>query len=270
MSEPTLRLTFNDLILRTAEFLGIADYTSSVAGIPTDAHDLDLCKRLVNDGYREFIRAKSNWQFLSVLLTVTFDPTGLSSGNVASDPSRYYLPDGFYGALVAPWTYPSTGPRIRIEEIHEGRIRELLAGASYTGQPRLVAMRPVPQTNTSSGKRWEAIFYPAPSAVYTVTARGRTFPDALTTLTDVPVGGFEHDETILALSLKQAERQRNDNVGIQAQHASDMLQHSVDLDKEATPRRLGDYGDTSDDRLGTNGRRPLSFYSVDTYNGNSV
>jgi hypothetical protein len=61
--------------------------------VPTDASDLDLVKRLVNDGYRRFINEHTGTSS-SVPLSLTF-----LSGEVSSDAARYYLPDDFYGVL---------------------------------------------------------------------------------------------------------------------------------------------------------------------------
>jgi hypothetical protein len=58
MSEPTVALTYQDLILAVAEQLGVAYYGaggSSAAAIPIDAYELDRCKRFVQDGIRMFI-----------------------------------------------------------------------------------------------------------------------------------------------------------------------------------------------------------------------
>lgn len=342
MADPTLGFQFQDLILRVAEFLGVADYTNGTAAVPTDAHDLDLCKRLVNDGYRRYTNSNPNWQVTTPPTTITFqaayrgtasaattttitDATlvqpagvafvgmtiGITAGTginqtstvtafnpatgvltfapamaiapdltsqyslagpqcVAGDNSRYFMPDNFSGELLTPWTYDQYGPRIRIEPIHEGRIRELLAGAHYQGTPRLVAIRPVAVSNSSTGGRWEAMFYPAPAGPYNVTCRIRVYPQALVNLADRHIFGPVHDEGIVACALSEAEQQRNDTVGIWSQRADAAIARAKALDAGSTPKRLGDYGDTSDDRLGVQGRRPLSFYSVDTYNGNAV
>ena len=58
MAEPNAALTYSDLILAVAEQLGLASYGStgtSVAAIPTDAFELDKCKRYVQDGIRMFM-----------------------------------------------------------------------------------------------------------------------------------------------------------------------------------------------------------------------
>lgn len=341
MADPTIGLTFQDFILRVAEYLGVAYYGvdgSQAAQVPTNAHDLDLCKRVVNDGYRRFINSYGNWNFLTPLISVTFSPsysgtatggstttvvdttrteaTGFFNGMniavtasdgtvqvasvtswnasthtftfpavanaivatntytvapsqcVAGDASRYYLPDGFYGSILTPWTYPPNFARIGIETINEGRIRELVAGSGNTvGQPRLVAVRPLAADVTTNGKRWEAIFWPAPNMQATVTCRARLYPNALVNLTDRHIAGFEHDDAIMACAVAEAERERDDRIGPRDANAQAAIGRSRDLDKQASPKRLGDYGDRSDDMIGRQGKRPLNYYSVDTYNG---
>ena len=58
MSEPTSALSFEDLIIRVAEILGIAgwDTTDGTILVPvTDKYSLELCVRLVNNAIRMFI-----------------------------------------------------------------------------------------------------------------------------------------------------------------------------------------------------------------------
>jgi len=74
MAEPTLVMTFSDFQIRVAEFLGCAYYGAAgdeAAQVPTDAHNLDLVKRLANDGYRRFINANPTWNFLTPTFTIT-------------------------------------------------------------------------------------------------------------------------------------------------------------------------------------------------------
>jgi hypothetical protein len=77
MAEVTSTLTFQDLILRVAETAGMCFYGSSgqrPAMIPIDYHDLDKCKRIVNDAIRMFIsRGPANgWNWRRRIATVTF------------------------------------------------------------------------------------------------------------------------------------------------------------------------------------------------------
>src|SRR3954471_2161045 len=101
MAQPTLAQHSRALIIRIAEFLGIADLSGSAAAVPSDAKDLDLCVRLLNDGYRRFINSNV-WNFLTPTMSLTLDPTGLGSQCVAADASRYYTPTGFYGEMLGP------------------------------------------------------------------------------------------------------------------------------------------------------------------------
>lgn len=58
MAEATSALTFSDLLLEVAEKLGLAYYGASgtgVAQVPTDTHDLDRVKRLVNKALGRFM-----------------------------------------------------------------------------------------------------------------------------------------------------------------------------------------------------------------------
>ena len=255
MATPSLSLTFQDLIIRVAEYLGIAYYGpdgTEAAQLPVDPHDLELCKRLVNDGYRRFLTGNPRWQFLTPTIQITFVP----------GQAEYDMPDGFYGSILMPWTYPPNGPHLTISTVSEGAIREMQAGGDVSGDPAYVAFRPKAVDAATDGARWQAIFWPTPAAEYTVTARARLFPDKLVDLTDRPVAGFQHDEAILAAALMEAERQRGDGMGVQAQNYADALKRAMEQDKQAAPKRLGDYGDRSEDRL----RAQRPYTGVDTYN----
>jgi hypothetical protein len=75
MADPALGLTFTDLRIRVAEYLGIAYLGAAgdaAAQIPVDAHDLDLVGRIVNDGYRRFLGENPKWNFLNVPFAITF------------------------------------------------------------------------------------------------------------------------------------------------------------------------------------------------------
>lgn len=256
MATPTLSLTFQDFILRVAEYLGLAYYGETgdqPAQLPIDAHDLELCQRLVNDGYRRFLTSYPRWQFLTPVIQIPF----------VAGQAVYDLPEGFYGHLLSPWTYPANGPRRSIATVSEGALRLMRSRADLSGDPAYVAFRPKAVDATSDGARWQALFWPTPSGVHTVTARARLFPDQLVNLSDRPIAGFQHDETLLAAALMEAERQRNDASGVQAANYAEALRRSIAQDQQAAPKRLGDYGDRSEDRLLPG--RPYS--GVDTYNG---
>ena len=77
MAEPTSSLTIKDLVLTTAEFLGIAFYGSAgdeSAMCPVNQHDLDICSRLVSNAIRMFIldAPSGGWNWQKRLATVNF------------------------------------------------------------------------------------------------------------------------------------------------------------------------------------------------------
>lgn len=345
MADPSIGLTFSDLILRVAEYLGVAYYGAAgdqMAQVPVDVHDLDLCKRMVNDGYRRFVTESPLWRFMNVpfylqfitsftgsaaagstgtslivsglaqannffngygmtithadgtldvytvtswtLATQTFvlSLVGTQNGTLAVNDTyemaaatavegqnyRYYLPDDFGGVLTTPFIYDVNGPRLQLNSVDESRIRELRAGANTSGTPSVVAVRPINTTATTTGKRWEALFWPKPAGVNRVGTVYRRFPQAMVNLTDRSVAGFQHDDTILAASIAEAERQRNDTIGAREQNYQAALARSKKIDSRSASDKVSDFGDRSEDRAG--GGRPLNYYRVSTYNGNAL
>lgn len=77
MSEPTGRLSLYDLLLKVAKAGGVAYYGSagaSKAMVPLDAHDLDKCLGVVNDGVRLFMSSAplQGWRWQNRLAEITF------------------------------------------------------------------------------------------------------------------------------------------------------------------------------------------------------
>lgn len=75
MAEPSGATTMSDLMLRVAEKLGIAEYTSAgLIHVPTDQFNLNLCKRYVNNGIRMFMAdaPRKGWRWMRRICSVTF------------------------------------------------------------------------------------------------------------------------------------------------------------------------------------------------------
>jgi len=75
MAEPSGALTMRDLVLRVAEKLGIAEYTSAgLKHVPTDQFNLNLCKQYVNGGIKMFMAdaPKKGWRWMRRICSVTF------------------------------------------------------------------------------------------------------------------------------------------------------------------------------------------------------
>lgn len=266
MADPSLVLTYDDLRLRVAEFLGIAYYGvngDEAAQVPVDAHDLDKVSRIVNDGYARFLGDNERgWNFMTVPLTLTF-----GTGTVSADNARYYLPDDSYGIIVGPFTYTSGGPRITIEPVSEAELREL-QWSNSTGTATVYAVRAINTTEATTAQRWEAVFWPTPSGTETVTAQYKRFPTALSVGTQRSVAGFQHDRTVLEAAMAAAELSVGDSTGPHEATYARLLKQSLKIDARASQPRVQDYGDRSEDGGGP--RRPKTYYGVDTYNGNSI
>jgi hypothetical protein len=88
MSEPTSALSIEDLILRVAREIGVAYYGADgqeKAMVPIDPHDIDLCRKIVNDGIMTFIRSApdNGWRWMRRIMNVTMS-TGAVAGTVDS------------------------------------------------------------------------------------------------------------------------------------------------------------------------------------------
>ena len=94
MSEPTSALTFRDLILDVARKLGYAHYGEDGDGpieIPSDAHDLDECKRIVNKAIRMLIAdaPPTGWRWARPVAELTL------WGTIATDSDNLLSSSGY-------------------------------------------------------------------------------------------------------------------------------------------------------------------------------
>lgn len=242
MSEPTGGLTFEDLVIRVAEYLGVASYGvngDGAAAVPTDAHDLALCKRLVNDGIRMFIADNSKWRWTRKLFSL--DITNTSSPlQVSGDPARYYMPEDFNGDAMGRWTYGDDEDLWpRIVTVPEHVIREYRSvGSSQSGFPLFAAFRPLPDSEIPEGQRarWEVIFYPDPGQPQTVMLPYRHYFNRLTALTQRQPAGAEFDEAIEAAALAKAELDRDDVAGGRMTYYKERLEKAINIDLLSAPR----------------------------------
>lgn len=84
MADPTSALTFVDLQKYLAEFVGIANTSGSAIAVPSDALDLDMIKRTINEAIRMLIadapRAGWRWQYPKGTVVLWPDASGTASG----------------------------------------------------------------------------------------------------------------------------------------------------------------------------------------------
>lgn len=250
----SLELTYRDYIIRVAEFLGIAYYGDNgdeAAQKPTDAHDLDRCKRIVNDGWRAFVNSRANWNWLTPKFTITFQVNHY----------EYDMPPGFYGNIVEWPVYDDDQSGVRwLERSTPARLRELHAEAVTTAHPSICAFEPYQLATGQT--RWRMLVWPRASRVETVSGRCRLYPNGLEEDSDVPNCGPLFSEAVLASIMSEAERDIDDTIGIHFQRFQVAMAKAVENDKQLAPRRLTR-------RYGGAARR--SWYSgVDQYNDTEI
>ncbi len=203
---------------------------------------------------------------------------------------NYDLPDDF-GGVEGRFVIESENYKPDMVLVGEGRIRSLRQtspqniNSGSTTTPYYVAVRPKTQTDTTTGQRFEIMFFPLPNAVLTISYMMRVLPQMLVTTTiEYPYGGTMHAETLRAACIAAAEEQENNNRrdGNRTYDKRDLFKErlaaSIALDKQMNQVTFYGYNaDNSDARhregpYSRNDRRRCGGYpdnSLVTYN-NSI
>lgn len=255
-------MTYEQLIVRVAEAAGIASYATGPAAIPTRAHDLDLCKRMVNDGYQRFLngiraggkRPYTAWTFLKPLYTFTLDPAGTGPTNVAADAARYRLsvPVVAHPASFTIKDPDSTASATTCAVTGIDRVWASLSATVSVGRPVIAAMAPLAADRPGDAPGWEVVFWPRPDKAYTATARFRLQPRTLVALEERHVAGMEHDQTIIALAIAAMKaKNRSEDVQAARDDADALMDASIALDMQRQPATAGPMLDPSVGGRGT-------------------
>lgn len=270
-------LTFADLITRTAESMGIARYTDAtdglgnVARIPTNPHDLDLVKRMVNQGIARFLtgvrgrddngRARkpyTKWAFLRPESTVQMSTDGTGPTNVAGDAARYRLPWNLVSAPLTDWTISegtTTSNASSCIFIPARDVRHSLSLSTTSGRPSVSAIAPLVQQGPPGvdDRGWEVLFFPRPDKAYTAKAIFRILPQPMVALEQRHIAGAEHDMTVLAFCIAEAKRRdasdatRGTDIELALSEADRMMEASIEHDLQYAPRTVGYLRDPSTD-----------------------
>jgi hypothetical protein len=152
----------------------------------------------------------------------------------------YTLSDDF-GGLDGPLTYQPGVSAIYgpIEIVPDHQIRSRRQRSDYTGRPRVASLRPI-TFDPTVGQRWEIHFDPIPDGAYVLTYRYKAIPNTLTTTNKYPLGGVDHNETILESCLAKAELRLDDNQSNHETSYQQCLADSIQLDRQQhSPDWLG-------------------------------
>ena len=153
----------------------------------------------------------------------------------------YSLPDNFGGEYCGPITYQAGSNRgVPINWISDLEIRRLRENwNSVSGNPYYAAIR----RNNTVNRRWELMVYPNTGGTYRVEFPFILYFDKIVNLTDYHVAGVQHDETVKAAALAQAEMQGEDTLAGRMSYYRDIaLKNSRMIDARSAPRRLGYVG----------------------------
>lgn len=252
MPEPTLSLTFAELKLDVAEFVGYGRDPDAWT-----ATQLARIRRCIEIGLRNFYwptpaagQGVYRWSFLEPVATLaTVDGTG-----------DYDLPADF-GHIVGPLTYGESESSVcYVKVVSDIQVRELRQRSVGEGAPRYAAVQPV-AGDGSTGQRSTLLLWPTPDSAYNLTYRYAILPDRLLDTRPYPLGGAAHAETIRQACLAAAERELNQEQGVHAASFAERLSASLAVDMQRAPDSLGVLGDP--------GMRRMEYepaYYV-TYNG---
>lgn len=195
---------------------------------------------VMKSGLRQFYQAH-DWSFLSPRVRFTL-PSG----------TRALLMPFDFGGILEPHIYliadsGTSGGEIKVT--NDVR-RRFALNNSAQGRPYYVEIEPRDGTSRQTGQRWQLVFYPEPSAEYTIEFYQQIHGQILTAEVPYALGGPEHSETILASCLAVWEN-RIDHIppGPNAPRFidyRDKLATSIKNDRKKRPQSLGYNADRSD------------------------
>lgn len=223
MSEPTFTYTFSSLMEDCSEYMG--------TGRAPTGSTLSAAQRRVNSGYRQFLAAHDNWNFLkrgAVLVT---------------EPGKWFydLPDDF-ASLVYPFKHPPNNSWTNPEETNESNIMELRTGVGETsGRPYLFAIR-AKEYSEGEGIKWEVIFHYTPDGVYEMPFTYRITVNELVNNGDIPVCGPEHSQALRTFCLAEVEAFDNEKPGVFMTRLAIDLANSIKKDSQKSARSVGVMG----------------------------
>ena len=224
------RTSDSAIVLTTSVTLSSAAYCIFQA----DESNWKTIRDMIGNGYRRFLKPPPlprndnpntppsppwAWSFLNPVASLS-----LTNGDW-----DYDLPDDC-GQVTTNWTYSLGTVEKPIQLVDEKTIRANQSQGNASDAPLMVAIRPK-AFSSSTGQRFEAIFYPTPDASYTVRYNYSIEPDDLTPTNKYPVGGSVHSGLFLAACQAEAELRYNQQAGPFAQEFMSKLMASVEHDK---------------------------------------
>lgn len=284
MYGPDTSKTFEDLLIRLAEWDGCASYSNpedendNRARIPENPHDLDRLKRAVNDAIEIMTRGGDiayEWRCLMHKVQITIDPDGNRPSCVDGDTGRYRLPWYYDNASPATDWYVFTSGTTLVSYV---TMTDLKTVRTYilanVGRSRPIMAAVVPGSQGSPGaahdRGFELYVAPKPDQAYTMETVIRLRPTKLERLTDRHVFGELHDETILAIAkwclVRDSKSVDEGTLDRAKAYMNEAMAQSVRLDLSNVPTNLGIMTDPGsarfDDRVSIADRFNVDLYGT--------
>lgn len=257
-------MSLEDLLLDLADKVGLASHGSngtSAPTIPDDEADRARLIHYINAGYKLFLRDDPDWTFLEIPVSITFNPDGDGPFNVAGDAGRYRLPHPVRSRPRGNWVYQDQSSVFaQVIDYAPRRVEIMRQANGASGIPEYCGCRRLPVTDGTEQPKlaWEALFYPKPSSVLTVTAPFRVVPYNLVELHERHVCGADHDHSIVAAAWYLWELKDETEPGSLALATADKdnaFAASKELDGRNRTRRYGRMRDPSIRTTTTGSRR---------------
>lgn len=164
--------------------------------------------------------------------------------SIASD-GNFTLPRDFGGEFIGDITYAANTNRgVGIDWTDAKTIRRWRENVtSETGTPYWAAVRLIPGGKGSPRRRWELMLYPKPDELFVLEFSYNVHFDKLVELDEVHPAPFGHDEAIKAACRAVAERQIEDQPGVETDYYLNIaLPASYRVDAQSAPKKLGYFG----------------------------
>jgi hypothetical protein len=224
---------------------------------------------LAVNGSRYAIASRTNDSEIELAEAWSGDSDAEASFALEHD-GNYDMDDDFGGVDGHYLTHGEGAYKPDIRIVSEGEIRRLRNQSVSRGEPRLAALRPKNTiVSTSSGQRFEMMFFPIPDAAYTLYFNKIVNVDMVDDTHIYPLGGMAYGDCIEKSCLAAAETSETDRRGVKWEDFIAALTSAIREDQTAmTSKHFGYNGDCSDELHadGSNRRRHRSDVLV-TYNG---
>lgn len=236
----TLRVYKESLAAATATLSTktLTDSTALFQSYGVEAGDVIQMDKGASGTYEEEEVASVTSETVLVVTTAPDGGNGSYAYYIDEAAWQYPLPSDF-GSIASDFT---SAPSESGRQIMQIGVSDLLAMRQYvetSGDPGFVAIRPKAFV-TTTGQRYEALFYPTPASADVLTYRYNVEASPLRSSTPYPLGGEAYAQLLIEACLGEAElRMEDGKSSIHQQARLAALASAIEADILNGPRFLG-------------------------------